>query len=48
MGNNIGNLYTKDKRLGVSKSESVFECIRKTDGQVFAVKIFNKQNLVND
>ncbi len=48
MGNNIGNLYTRDKKLGEGQSAAVFKCIRKSDGETFAVKTFSKKNITSD
>ncbi len=48
MGNNIGSLYTKDRKLGKGKFASVFKCIRKSDGEAFAVKTFKKNNITHD
>ncbi len=48
MGNNFEKIYTKDKKLGEGKFASVFKCIRKSDGESFAVKIFNKKQITND
>ncbi len=48
MGNDIGTLYIKDKKLGKGKFASVFKCIRKSDGEAFAVKIFKKNNITKD
>ena len=45
MGNNFEKLYTKGDLLGKGQFASVFKCIRKSDGEAFAVKIFNKKNL---
>ncbi len=48
MGNDIGSLYTRDKKLGKGKFASVFKCIRKSDWEAFAVKTFKKNNITND
>jgi hypothetical protein len=48
MGNNIGDLYTKENKLGSGTYASVFKCIRRSDEESFAVKIFTKKNINHD
>ena len=48
MGNNFKKLYTKGDLLGKGNFASVFKCIRKSDGEAFAVKTFKKNNITKD
>ena len=49
MDNNIGDLYTKENKLGNGNHfASVFKCIRRSDGEAFAAKIFTKKNITYD
>ena len=48
MGNDIGNLYTRDKKIGEGRTAAVFKCIRKSDWKAFAVKSFSKKKITSE